>query len=275
MHPRLTASNGRVAHLSLRGKVKAERFSEGKRCSVVVPVAGLLRAPGKGLDCQLLFGENFNVLEDDPASGYAFGFAEKDGYAGYVKSSALGEPQTPSHKISALSSHIYSAPDIKSRAIMPLPFGASLTVRGFDGDFAILQGQGFVPKYHVAGQDDFVADFVAVAARFMGVPYLWGGNTAHGIDCSGLVQVALHAAGKVCPRDSDMQQSLGSDIGRDNALERGDLVFWQGHVGVMRDSSTLIHANAHWMAVTSEPLSDVKARVKSAGGGSVQAVRRI
>ncbi|MFT4716369.1 MAG: cell wall-associated NlpC family hydrolase [Paracoccaceae bacterium] len=274
MHPRRTPANANVAHISLDGQVKARQFVSGKLRQVSTSFADLRRKPLGALDCQLLFGSVFLVLEN--ADGWAFGQSVKDGYVGYVLLDQLADASPATHQISANSSHVYAQPDMKSGAITPLSFGSSLAISDEAGNFAALNTGGFVPRQHVSPLDQTASDFVTVFERFLGVPYLWGGDTIWGMDCSGALQLALYAAGHDCPRDSDMQQAeLGSQLDHDAPLQRGDLIFWSGHIGVMRDTETLIHANAHHMAVASEPLIGAVERIRAKGDGNVTSRRRL
>ena len=253
--PRLTPSNGRVAHVSLRGRVRGERLVEGEERCIVVPVADLWRdAAGGPRLRQLLFGESFVVLEE--TGERAFGMAGRDGYVGHVARAALGPAVTPSHAVSALSSHVYAAPDVKAPAVMALSHGSRLRVAAAAGGFARIGTGRFVPLAHLRPLDAPPDDPAAVAELLRGVPYLWGGNSTWGIDCSGLVQAALLACAIPCPGDSDQQEAtLGRRLGDDAPLHRGDLVFWRGHVAMVLDGDRMIHANAHNMAVTVEPLA--------------------
>ncbi|MFQ5624771.1 MAG: C40 family peptidase [Paracoccaceae bacterium] len=272
--PRLTPARGDLAAAHLRGAVAAERYRDGTLRMVNVPVLDLVREPGAArLATQLRFGEVFTVY--DSGGGYAWGQAEDDGYVGYVEAAALGEPVAATHTVGALLTHVYPEPDIKSRARGWLPFQAKLAVAGARSEFAELATGGFVPLAHVREMNAAPADFVAVAERFLGCPYLWGGTTAHGLDCSALVQLSLRAAGRDCPRDSDMQEtSVGTPFGDNEEMRRGDLVFWRGHVGIMCDPATLLHANAHHMAVQKEVLEEAAARIAGAGGGEITCRRR-
>lgn len=227
--------------------------------------------PGAGLATQLLHGETLTVYEwrDD---GLAWGQAERDGYVGYVRAEGLGPDRPAGRRVTAIASHCYVTPSIKARVTGELPFLADLDVSGEEEGFATTSG-GFVPLQHLA---PLAGDAAAVAARFEGTPYLWGGRSARGLDCSALVQMALLATGTPAPRDSDMQAALlGAPLPDATPAERGDLVFWRGHVGMMLDAETLIHANAHHMAVAIEPLAPAIARIAGAGGGPVTARRRL
>lgn len=271
---RSLAANGRVALASLRGQVAAERFTEGEVLRCAVALTDLCRAPGGVRDKQLLRGQPFRVLE--LRDGWAFGRDETDGYVGYLRADALAAGVTPTHRVAARACHVYSAPDIKAPEIESLSFLSLLAVTGEAGRFLALAEGGFVPAVQLARAAAAESDPVAVAERFLGTPYLWGGNSAFGIDCSGLVQLALRACGAPCPRDSDQQQrALGRPLPAGAPLRRGDLVFWAGHVGMMTDAERIVHANAHHMAVVREPLAVARARIEAAGGGPVAEVRRL
>jgi cell wall-associated NlpC family hydrolase len=266
---RLTPANGRVAAAHLKGRLAAERYVAGEAAGVAAPVADLLAAPEGARDRQLLLGEALTVYER--RGGWAFVQTAKDGYTGYLAEAALGPPGRPTHRVAARATHLYPAPDMKTRERMSLSHGAQLTVTGEAGRFAETP-LGFVPRAHLAPLERAEADPVAVAERFLGAPYLWGGNSAFGIDCSGLVQAALAACGIPCPGDTDMQESLGAAA--QGPPRRGDLLFWKGHVALVRDAETLIHANAHHMAVTVEEIAAVTDRIAAAGEGPVTAHRR-
>ncbi|NOX40432.1 MAG: C40 family peptidase, partial [Alphaproteobacteria bacterium] len=267
MHPRLLASNGRVAHVSLDGLVEADAFVSGNKKQIRAPITDLLRNAGGALDRQLLYGSGFLELEHDIDAGFSFGLSESDGYVGYVRSCDLVAPQQTTHKVSALASHIYQYPDLKSPVLSCLYFASVLAVKEIKNGYAALISGGFVPAQHVQPLNLSEPDFVAVIERFLGVPYLWGGNSAWGVDCSGVVQLALQASAKTCPRDADMQVGdLGELLANDADLRRGDLIFWRGHIGVMQDAQRLIHANAFHMAVVSENLGQAVTRIEASGG---------
>jgi cell wall-associated NlpC family hydrolase len=274
--PRLTPARADLAAAHLRGRVAAPRYAEGVAMTVVVPVADLLRAPdAPAIESQLLLGDAFTVY--DLAGGWAWGQAGHDGYVGHVAAAALG-PATDAGRviIGAPFQHVYPAPDIHTRPMAVLPFLArpavtGQAVTGKGGAFTALAGGGFVLTAHLAGPEQ---DFVAVAERFAGTPYLWGGTSAFGLDCSGLVQLAWRATGRMILRDSDMQAGCGRSLAPGESPARGDLVFWKGHVGILQDAARLLHANGHHMRVVSEPLAEAAARIAAAGGGPVAAIRR-
>lgn len=270
---RLTPANGRVAHVSLRGQVAADTFVEGELARVAAPLADLCAAPGGARDRQLLAGAAFLVLER--RDGWAFGRAEADGYVGWLAEAALAGWVAPTHRMAAPATHLYPAPDLKARETARLSLGAHLTVTGATGAFLRTDTGAFVPAAHLRPLGAWEDDPVRVAESLIGTPYLWGGNSRDGIDCSGLVQAALFACGRPCPGDSDLQAAaLGRPLPAGAALRRGDLAFWPGHVGWLADAGTLLHANAHHMAVAAEPLAGAVARIAEAGGGA-PAFRRL
>jgi len=237
--------------------------------------------PSRGWASQVLYGETVTVYEEK--DGWAWVQAEPDGYVGYVPAGALSADVTaPSHRVSVPGTFIYAEPDAK--ALTGLHLGLNALVRvaetGVETSlgFARLAGGGFVPARHLAGLATFAPDFVAVAEQLVGAPYVWGGKTRLGLDCSGLVQAAMHAAGLDCPRDGDMQMAeLGTPVevrGDLAGLRRGDLAFWKGHVGILTDITTLLHANAHHMAVAAEPLMGAVERI-ARSGSTIAAIRRI
>ena len=263
----------------MEGKVTAARFVEGRAYEVIEPQAAVRAtpAPDAPLLTEALKGERVTIY-DMNAEGWAWGQLAADGYVGWLSANALapaGAP--PTHKVIALRTFAFPGPSIKLPPLEALPLGARLAIARVDERLAVTRSGAYVPVPHLAPLDFLEPDFVAVAERFLGVPYLWGGKTALGLDCSGLVQVALTAAGRICPRDSDMQEAaLGAPVlqAGEGVLRRGDLIFWKGHVAIVRDRATLIHANAFHMAVAIEPLAEAVARIRDAGG-EITSVRRI
>lgn len=277
LDPRVHPYRDDLAAAYLRGRVTAARFIEGVPCQVRSGFAALKEEPSfeARQATELLFGEGFTVLEEH--DGWAWGQNETDGYVGWLRVEALEADLTEAtHKVVALRTFLQPEPDLKLPFLDVLSMGASVVVTGEQGDWRQVEGGGWLHARHLAPVAENAADFVAVAERFVGTPYLWGGRTSIGIDCSGLVQVALWAAGVDCPRDSDQQAAtvgtLVSGDGTGVAYRRGDLVFFPGHVGIMTDATTLLHANAFHMAVVAEPLADVLVR---AGAKGINAVKRL
>jgi cell wall-associated NlpC family hydrolase len=268
-----------LAAETLRGRVSAPRYAEGEVRQVVHSSTALRVRPDArdSWTTEVLYGELVTVYDEQ--DGWVWVQLQADGYVGYLRATALSaQVKPPTHKVKALGTFLYPATDVKAPAWLPLSMNTTLNVVETGASFARLADGSFVPARHIAELDRYAPDFVAVAERFVGTPYLWGGKTRTGLDCSGLVQVAMQAAGLDCPRDSDMQQAeLGREVAvRDNldGLERGDLVFWKGHVGIMTDAFLLLHANAHHMAAVVEPLRAAVDRI-ARGGLPLAAVRRL
>lgn len=267
---RLTPANGRVAAMYLAGQVEAARYLDGWSAMVGVPVLDLCASPDGPRDRQMLLGAAVTVFED--LDGWSF-VQGADGYVGYVLSDLLTAPRTPSHFVATAATHAYTAEDFKSPERYHLPFGARVTVLDERRTF-FETDVGFVPKKHLRARDRPFSDPATVAQLHFGVPYLWGGNSTCGIDCSGLVAAALQACAIACPADSDMQQAdLGASF--EGGYQRGDLLFWKGHVGMMVDDTTLIHANAHHMATAYEPVANAILRIEAQGDGPVVARKRL
>lgn len=221
---------------------------------------------------QLLHGEGFAVL--DLAGNWAWGYSTHDHYVGYVAADLLGEQRPATHIVSAREALVFAEPSIKSAVVAVLSLGARLV--GTDSDKFVETSLGYVHQRHVSSIASKLPDYVATAEGLLGSPYRWGGRGAGGIDCSGLVQLVLGLAGLDCPRDTDQQiTALGTEIGDGDALTRGDIIFFPGHVGLMIDEHNLIHANAYWMAVTIEPLTDVVARLAPEHEKPITGRRRI
>ncbi len=274
--PRILAFRPELAANYLKGQVEAERFVDGTRYQVIEPVTPLRRAASHDarLDTEVLLGERVIVYEITE-EGWAWGQLETDGYVGWLSANALGKPgPAPTHKVCVPRTLCFATADIKSPPLTALPMGARLVVARQDERFAVTASGWHVPEIHITPLGSHRRDFVAVAEQFLGAPYLWGGKTSLGIDCSGLVQTALQSAGRACQRDSDMQELALGRLVSLKEMRRGDLVFWKGHVAIARDAETIIHANAHHMMVAIEPAEDAIARIKAAGS-EVTSVKRI
>ena len=278
--PRLTPARPDLAADFLAGRVRAERYVEGRPAVVVAPVASVRKRPAADApqETQFLYGQPVTVYED--RDGWSWVQQAYEGYVGYLRSDALGPPEDTTHasaqRVRALRTHAYPGPSIKLPPLMALSLGSRVQVVDRHGDFVIdAQGRHFWAR-HFADAETAEDDPVAVAEMFLHAPYLWGGCSSEGIDCSGLVQAALEAGGIETPRDSDMQEAqMGAILAAETKLKRGDLVFWKGHVGIMRDPETLLHANGYHMAVASEPLAEARARIAATGGGEVTSLRRL
>jgi cell wall-associated NlpC family hydrolase len=272
--PRLTPARPDLAAKHLEGTVSAARFVEGELREVVAPHAPLRRSPSHDapLDTEVLKGERVTVYETTE-EGWAWGRLVDDGYVGWLPAEALRAPgPAPTHKVAVPRTIVFPGPSIKLPPVETLSFGCRVTVARVEGSLAVTTAN-YVPARHLAPLGAHEPDPVAVAERFLHAPYLWGGKTSLGLDCSALVQLSLTACGIPCPRDSDMQErAVGAAVAREN-LRRGDLVFWPGHVAILRDGATLIHANAFHMAVAIEPIGDAIARIRAAGS-EVTSVRR-
>lgn len=269
LDPRLFAFRNDLADERLRGRVAAAQFADGEAKAVAVPVADMRTRPSSeaGLGTQVLLGDRVRVFETD--QGWAWCQAERDGYVGYVPETTLVASQNlapATHRVAVPRTFAYTGPDLKRPVAASLSLGASVIVEGGETngtlDYARLADGTWCVAKHLHPIGETRDDFVAVAESLIATPYLWGGTSAFGIDCSGIVQLAMMMAGIRAPRDSDMQEAgLGRPLAPDASLRRGDLVFWKGHVGIMRDSETMLHANAHTMDVTSEPLARAAERI--------------
>jgi cell wall-associated NlpC family hydrolase len=277
--PRTTPARGDIAAKHLEGIVAAARFVEGVKKQIVQAAAALRRRPAADAmqETQLLFGETFAVY--DEAEGWAWGQADLDDYVGYVEARALAAPALEAtHRVAALRTIVFSAPDLKTAPLKMLSMNARVRVEAQEDRFARIARGGWVFAPHLAALDTYAPDWVAEAEKFLGAPYLWGGRDSLGLDCSGLVQTALAAAGMPAPRDTDMmERALGRALAFTDdleGLERGDLVFWKGHMGVMLDGERLLHANAYHMATTIEPLRAAAARIRAVAG-PITSIKRL
>ncbi|HYD46524.1 MAG TPA: NlpC/P60 family protein [Phenylobacterium sp.] len=272
--PRVLPWREDLAARSLEGAVPAERYADPTPMQVRVPAAGVRKSPdpqSEQVD-QLLAGERFAVLEI--AGGLAWGQVSRDGYVGYVAAEALGPlGPPPTHRLAARLSYAFARPDIKAPPAGPFSMNALMRLEDEEAGFSRTPF-GWMRTSHFRPIGVFEDDPAAVAERFLGAAYRWGGREGSGLDCSGLVQQALFACGRACPRDSDLQEGLGAPV-EPAALRRNDLVFWAGHVAIMLDEARIVHANGFHMAVAVEPLAEAVARIEAAGGGRPVAYRRL
>jgi cell wall-associated NlpC family hydrolase len=268
---RLTPARPDLAARHLSGAVAAARYADPTPCRVTAPSAPMRATPDPcaPFDTELLHGEEVAVYEI--AGPWAWGQAALDAYVGYLPADAVActEAPAPTHRVATLWANLYARSALKSPSFAALPFAARVAVGEERNGFACIAPETWLSLRHVKSLNEPEADWVAVAERFVGTPYLWGGRSPAGLDCSALVQLARQAAGHACPRDSDMQAGLGRAMAPDEALRRGDLVFWRGHVAIMLDAERIVHANGHHMATVVEPLAEAVARIEAAGAGPV------
>lgn len=275
---RLHAYRPDLAEISLKGKVEAARFVSGETHQISAASTSVMRQPNSTSMqlTQALFGEKLSVF--DQQDGWSWVKLWHDGYVGYVQSSALSTVvHEPTHEVATLSTLLYPKADLKSQPAIIIPMLARVAAKAEEKDFVELATGGFIFKRHLRPVNSGMGDYVDVAERFLFAPYYWGGKTIHGLDCSGLVQLALQSVGGVILRDSDMQEaSIGTALTSNEIkfLRRGDLVFWDGHVGIMADAENLLHANAFHMMVAIEPLKVAEQRI-AAAGKTITSIRRV
>jgi len=280
---RITPYKPGLAASHLKDVVVAKNYGDALRHQVMMPLIPLHKTPANAsmMDTQLLLGAEFDIY--DIHNGWAWGQevqTNKKGYVGYVPNMALARSAAePTHRISAVRAPVFIKPDLKTAIRTTLPLNAKLSVDGQEADYLRVSGlghdMGYVHINHIEAIKDATGDFVSIAELHLGLPYVWGGISPDGVDCSGLVQTALRAVGQDALRDTDMQEAtLGTEVARDTELKRGDLIFWKGHVGIMRDANTLLHANAYHMGVASEPLAQAVARIEKTAG-PVTSIKRI
>ena len=267
---RITAVRGDLADIAIAGDFFAPHYATAKLYSCIAPSATISASPDEEAVSQLLYGEAFAVL--DIAGNHAWGYCASDNYVGYIAADALGDAVKTTHQIDTRGALIFAEPSIKSPIVMRLPMGAQITAQDCEHENFMQTEGGFVHKRHASPVGKAQADSADLARKLMGAPYLWGGRSGDGLDCSGLVQMVLGLQGIEAPRDSDQQQVLGQEVADNAPLLRNDIIFFPGHVGIMGDDKNLIHANAHWMQVVEEPLDDVVARIED---GGITARRRL
>lgn len=277
--PRVVPARPDLAALHLQGEIAAQTYASGQPMRVTVALAPLSAKPDaeSEMASQLLFGEDFMAYEVE--GGWAWGQSALDGYVGYTPEACLSpvaaDTPVPSHKVCAMQALVYPEPDMKVRPIGALPLGSRVSYTESQDGYAALDVGGWAPLITLHPAGDTKPMWVSTAERFKGTPYLWGGRSPAGIDCSGLIQAALHSAGYTCPRDSDQQMAgIGREVSA-NSLKRGDIVFWKGHVGVMTSPTRLLHANAYHMEVVEEAFETARTRIGEKEFGEVLTVRRI
>ncbi len=278
LDPRLHAFREDLAAVSLKDRVRAPRYSQGEVRQVAAPAAPVRIAPKFDADLatEALSGELLTVY--DTRDGWAWVQLSEDGYVGYTPLDCLSTMvEENTHRVSARLTYLYPAPEVKRPPITKLSFSCTVAPIGkLEGGFVELSRGGFIFADHLVGIRDRAKDFVRVAERLVGVPYLWGGKTTLGIDCSGLLQIALQASGVPCPRDSDMQlASAGEPIdpSKLDAIQRGDLLFWRGHVAIAQSPDWMIHASGHHMEVVVEQIRHAVERIAETHGPLLSILR--
>ena len=264
--PRTLLARADLADERLEGLVRAGRFAAVRPMRCAEPLAGVFKAPEDGAERQdeLLYGEGFEAME--MRDGWAWGQARRDGYVGFVRAGALAAAgEAPSHRVAALRTAGFARPDLKSEVVCLLSMNSLIRAGEVQRGYVDAGEAGWIFAAHLAPIGVFETDYVAVAERYLGAPYVWGGRSSLGLDCSGLVQAGMQAAGRACPRDADQQFAAFAEAPARPDLARGDLAFWKGHVGIMLDRERLLHANGHHMATAIEPLDEALARIEGAG----------
>ena len=259
---RTTPIRGDLADISLAGKLFAPHYAVPMLRTGIAPVTEIYaEAHATSMPVSaLMHGEEFAVL--DVAGYWAWGYCLHDNYLGYVRFAELGDDFDATHIVSAAATLLVVAPSAKARVLARYPMGAQLLC-GSPSECGNYQEceNGFVPRAHLSEMGSVAASPADLAEQLIGTPYSWGGRSGDAIDCSGLVQLVFGLKGIMAPRDADMQQAdFVADLPDSAMLQRGDLVFFPGHVGIMADAENIIHANGSAMAVSVEPLADATAR---------------
>jgi len=268
---RVTAIRGDLADIGLAGSHFAPHYAQSKHAHCIVPSAIISASPDDVAVTQISYGEKFAIL--DISGKHAWGYCLHDNYVGYIKTDVLSQtPLSATHQISSRGALIFSETSIKSPVITRLPMGSQITAQESNADSFMQVDGGYIHKRHISPIGQSPYDSIDLARELIGAPYLWGGRNGDALDCSGLVQLILGLKGIEAPRDSDMQQAIGQEISEDASLQRGDIIFFSGHVGIMSDETHIIHANAHWMQVKEETLIDVVNRIED---GGITARRRL
>ena len=271
MDRRFQAYNERVAAIDLKSRINHHNFVQPQQYQIAVPLCDLRDRPNGERQRQLLYGATVDVFEE--VEGWAFVRQQSDGYVGYLKTEALGNQPPPTHYVTNVLTHCYLDANFKSPDVKTIPMWSKVRVHECHGKFAKTD-MGWIPLLHLKPLREVAQDIVTEAVKFLGAPYLWGGNSVLGVDCSGLVQVACSVCGIDAPADSDVQKAkLGTDV--HDVPKRGDLLFWKGHVAIVHDANHILHANAHAMAVTIEPTNDAIKRIENSGDGPITAHKRL
>lgn len=275
--PRVTLARPDLAVEVLRGQIHASHYAPGRTFRVIAAASPLFSEPRAdgAMQSEVLLGETMTIVEQS-AEGWSWGQSDLDGYVGYLASDHLSpDLLVPTHRVTSLRSFVYSGPSIKGVPMTALSFGARVHVTATQEQFSRLAEGGFVISAHLTPDTDRTDDPAGWAEMFLHTPYLWGGRSSLGLDCSALVQLVWQTCGRTCPRDSDMQErDLGERLDDQAPLQRNDLVFWKGHVGIMLDGESLLHASGAHMSVVREPLAEARARILAKTGQDITCCKR-
>ena len=273
MDPRVTPANETVACSTLKGKIKHANFVEAKNYQVNVPFVDLLGSPDGKRNRQLIYGSKVKYF--GAAKGWAFIQNTYDNYVGYVPESTIASETQKTHIVTAPLAHVFMEPNIKSKNIEILPLAARVSGEMIGNGFLETE-LGWISVSQLKRKTELSKDPVEVSKLLQNAPYLWGGNTTLGIDCSGLIQISLLLCGIDCPGDSDQQMNtLGQNIDIGSPRKKGDIIFWKGHVAWALNERQILHANAYHMATVIEEANEAIERIKKQDNNSVIAHKRL